>query len=174
MATLRIGQLAQRAGVNIDTIRFYERQGILPEPPRRESGYRDYPPETVGLIRFIKRAQELGFTLREARELLNLRSVPRGICGDVLKHARSKVAQIDEKIRDLQAMRDALSKLIADCSRRGSIACCPIIESLAGESDGAVRRVRAPVNKATVGTLLSSVQARTAKSKLRRVGKKRP
>src|SRR2546422_483533 len=133
MSTLRIGELARRAGVKIDTIRFYERQGILPEPPRRESGYREYPPETVATVRFIKRAQELGFTLREARELLNLRAVPRATCGDVVKRARSKVAQIEQKIRDLQAMREALTTLMASCSGRGSVARCPIIESLAGE-----------------------------------------
>ena len=165
MLTLRIGELARRAGVKIDTIRFYERQGILPEPPRRESGYREYPPETVGVIRFIKRAQELGFTLREAAELLELREVPRATCGDVLNRALTKIAQIDEKIRDLQAMRAALSQLMAACSGRGSVACCPIIESLAVERDGAAEAARVPVNKATASKLLRNVPARRAKSK---------
>jgi Hg(II)-responsive transcriptional regulator len=142
MATLRIGELARQAAVTIDTIRFYERQGILPEPPRRASGYREYPPETVAVIRFIKRAQELGFTLRETAELLELREVPRATCRDVLKRAQAKVAAIDAKIRDLQAMRDALLELMAECSGRGPVACCPIIESLAGGSGSLAKEHR--------------------------------
>lgn len=139
ITTIRIGELARQAGVNIDTIRFYEKRGVLPAPSRRESGYREYPPEMVGMVRFVKRAQELGFTLREAAELLQLREVPRMTCREVSKRARAKVSQIDQKIRDLQAMRDALTELLADCARRGSVACCPIIESLAGQSRTAVK-----------------------------------
>jgi DNA-binding transcriptional MerR regulator len=74
--SLRTGEVARMAGVNVETLRFYEREGILAEPPRRASGYREYPPETIDLVRFVKRAQEVGFSLREVRELLELRPVP--------------------------------------------------------------------------------------------------
>ena len=83
---LRIGEVAARAGVNVQTLRFYERRGLLQEPPRRPSGYREYPPESVRLIRFVKRAQQLGFSLDEVHELLQLRMGRRAACADV-KHA---------------------------------------------------------------------------------------
>jgi Hg(II)-responsive transcriptional regulator len=133
MAFLRTGELARRAGVNVETLRFYERQGLLPAPPRRASGYRDYPAETVDLVRFIQRAQHLGFSLREIRELLALRQVPRATCGDVVVLAQRKIAQIGAKISDLRAMRSALAKLLKGCTGGSTpIAECPIIESLAG------------------------------------------
>src|SRR5262245_38352047 len=112
MAALRTGELARLAQVKIDTLRFYERQGLLPVPPRRASGYREYPPEAVELVRFIQRAQELGFTLREIKELLTLRAVPQATCGDVVVLARRKVEEIDAKIGDLRAMRAALTRLL--------------------------------------------------------------
>jgi MerR family mercuric resistance operon transcriptional regulator len=132
MAALRTGELARLAEVKIDTLRFYERQGLLPVPPRRASGYRAYPPESVELVRFIRRAQELSFTLREIRELLALREVPRATCGDVVVLARRKVEEIDAKISDLRAMRAALADLLGGCTGTAPIAQCPIIESLAG------------------------------------------
>jgi Hg(II)-responsive transcriptional regulator len=132
MTALRTGDLARLANVNVETLRFYERQGLLPVPPRRASGYREYPPEAVELVRFIRRAQELGFTLREIKELLALREVPRATCGDVVVLARRKVAEIDAKINDLSAMRAALVRLLQGCSGTAPIAQCPIIESLAG------------------------------------------
>jgi Hg(II)-responsive transcriptional regulator len=133
MTALRTGDLARLAKVNVETLRFYERQGLLPVPPRRASGYREYPPEAVELVRFIRRAQELGFTLREIKELLTLREVPRATCGDVVVLARRKVAEIDTKINDLSAMRAALTQLLQGCSGKAPIAQCPIIESLAGK-----------------------------------------
>jgi Hg(II)-responsive transcriptional regulator len=134
MAALRTGELARLAGVKIDTLRFYERQGLLPVPPRRASGYREYPPGAVELVRFIQRAQELGFTLREIKELLTLREVPQATCGDVVVLARRKVEEIDAKIGDLRAMRGALTKLLGGCTGSAPIAQCPIIESLARPS----------------------------------------
>src|SRR6266704_573222 len=98
MPALRTAQVARQAGVNIETLRFYERQGILAEPPRRASGYREYPPETVSRVQFIKRAQELGFSLREIKELLDLTTVPRAKSGRVRQLAQAKVAEIDHKI----------------------------------------------------------------------------
>lgn len=132
MTSLRTGELARRAGVNVETLRFYERKGLLPVPPRRASGYREHPPEAVDLVRFIKRAQELGFSLREIKELLGLRNVPRATCGDVVVLARRKIEAIDAKISDLRAMRAALTKLLKNCPGTGPIAQCPIIESLEG------------------------------------------
>lgn len=134
MPSLRTGALARLAGVNVETLRFYERQGLIPEPPRRASGYREYPPETVDLVLFIQRAQDLGFSLREIKELLALREVPRATCGDVVVLAQRKTAEIDAKISDLRAMRAALAKLLKGCAGGSTpIAQCPIIESLAGE-----------------------------------------
>jgi Hg(II)-responsive transcriptional regulator len=137
MAALRTGELARLAQVKIDTLRFYERQGLLPVPPRRASGYREYPPESVELVRFIQRAQELGFTLREIKELLALRKVPRATCGDVVVLARRKVEEIDARISDLRAMRTALTELLGGCTGTAPLAQCPIIESL---TDGSKRR----------------------------------
>lgn len=133
MKTLRSGELARHANVNVETLRFYERQGLLSKPPQRASGYREYPPEAVGLVQFIKRAQALGFSLREIKELLALREVPRATCGDVVVLAERKIEEIDAKIGDLRAMRAALGKLLKECTGTAPIAQCPIIESLVGE-----------------------------------------
>ncbi|MBI1900364.1 MAG: MerR family DNA-binding protein, partial [Planctomycetia bacterium] len=113
--TLRSGELADCAGVNVETLRFYERKGLLPVPPRRASGYRDYPQEAVNLVLFIQRAKQLGFSLKEVKELLALREVARATCGDVVLLAERKVADIDAKIRDLRGMRRALTKLLKEC-----------------------------------------------------------
>ena len=115
METLRIGEVAGRAGVNVQTLRFYERRGLLPEPPRRASGYREYAPESVRRVRFIKRAQELGFTLAEVEELLRLREDPRIPCREVRATAETKIADIEEKMRRLRAMRAALAALVESC-----------------------------------------------------------
>src|SRR5260370_42587738 len=112
MTSLRSGELARRANVNVETLRFYERQGLLPKPPQRASGYREYSTEAVGLVQFIKRAQVLGFSLREVKELLALQEVPRATCGDVVVLAQHKIEEIDAKISDLRAMRAALTKLL--------------------------------------------------------------
>lgn len=134
MALLRTGELAHLANVNVETLRFYERKGLLRKPPRRPSGYRAYPPEAVDLVRFIRRAQQLGFSLREIKELLALREVPRATCGDVVALAQGKIAEVDAKIADLRAMRAALTQLLTRCAGGSTpIAQCPIIESLAGE-----------------------------------------
>jgi len=133
MEGLRVGEIASRAGVNLQTVHFYERQGLLPRPPRTLSNYRAYPTETVKRVRFVKRAQELGFTLKEIKELLSLRAVPRSRCGDVRKRAEAKVRDIEAKIRALQAMRRGLGKLVRECSGKGPITECPILEALNSE-----------------------------------------
>ena len=132
MATLRTAEVAEQAGVNVETLRFYERKGILPEPPRRASGYREYPPETVERVRFIKRAQELGFSLKEVQDLLELRQATRAKAGRVRKVAEAKLEEIEHKIRDLEAMKQSLTELLCACDGQKTIASCPIIESLGG------------------------------------------
>jgi MerR family copper efflux transcriptional regulator len=128
--SLTIGQVAHDAGVAVDTVRFYERQGLIPEPPRKRSGYRQYPAETVPRIRFIRRAKDLGFTLEEVAELLALRATSGRSCADVRAHASATIGRIEEKLRALEKMKSALSRLVATCTGRGSTRECPILESL--------------------------------------------
>lgn len=130
MDRLTIGEVARRAQVNIETLRYYERRGLVLKPSRSPSNYRLYPEEAVQRVRFIKQAQELGFTLKEINELLSLRATPDAGCADVLKRAELKIKAIDEKVLTLKAMRKALSGLIAQCAGRGPITDCPILEAL--------------------------------------------
>ena len=111
MQTLTIGQLAKQAGLGLETLRFYEREGLIPDPPRRASGYREYPPDTVARVKFIKRAKELGFSLKEIAELLTLRVDPETTCADVRKRAETKVSDVRDKIRTLRRIERALGKL---------------------------------------------------------------
>ncbi|MDX1578218.1 MAG: MerR family DNA-binding protein [Gemmatimonadota bacterium] len=127
---LTTGQLARNAEVNVETIRYYERRGLLPEPPRTEAGYRQYRPEIVGRIRFIKRAQRLGFTLREIAELLDMRIDPGTNCAEVRQRAERKQATIDAKVRELRRIRSALDELVRACEERSSTGECPILERL--------------------------------------------
>ena len=133
MTSLRTGELAKEAGVNVETLRFYEREGLLPEPPRRLSGYREYPPETVQRIRFIQRAKELGFTLREIKGLLELRVDPDTTCAEVREQAAEKIADVKQKISDLKRIERALNKLMNTCRGSGPIDDCPILKHLEKE-----------------------------------------
>jgi MerR family transcriptional regulator, mercuric resistance operon regulatory protein len=128
--TLRIGEVAARAGVNVQTLRYYERRGLLEEPDRRPSGYRTYPPDAVRVVRFIKRAQDLGFTLREVEELLRLREQRPARRAQVRALALAKIADIDRKTRGLQAMRESLTVLVDSCACRSRRLECPILEAL--------------------------------------------
>ena len=130
METLSIGLLAKKAEVNIQTVRYYERRGLLPDPPRRESGYRQYSKSDLARLRFIKHAKELGFSLREIMELLSLRVDPNTTCADVKKRAEAKLADVEEKILALQRIRKALSHLVGMCRGRGPTSECPILEAL--------------------------------------------
>lgn len=134
MKSLTIGKAARIAGVGVETIRFYEREGLIAQPPPRQSGYRQYPEETVNLIRFIKRAKELGFTLKEIKELLALRIEPETTCEDIRSKAEAKISDIEERIRTLQRMKEALTKLTLACRERGQVSRCPILEAM--ENDG--------------------------------------
>jgi len=129
---LRIGRLAQEVGINLETVRFYERQGLLPRPPRSASGYRLFPADAPRRLKFIKRAQELGFSLREIRELLALRVSPRTDSTEIRKRTESKIADIESKIRTLDSMRKALKKLVQSCAGCAPHSKCPILESLDG------------------------------------------
>ena len=130
--SLRIGAVAKDAGVNIQTLRYYERRGLLPRPARTTSGYRQYPGDTVQLVRFIKRAQELGFTLKEAQELLKLRAAPVRDRARVRRVAQQKVADIDAKLAHLAAVKSVLEEL-ALCCESGDAPTCSIIDALNGD-----------------------------------------
>jgi Hg(II)-responsive transcriptional regulator len=127
---LTIGQLAERAGVGVETVRFYERKGLLEEPDRRPSGYRQFDERVVDRLRFIKSAKELGFTLNEIKELLSLRLEPTSKCADVKDRSEAKMANIEDKIRTLRRMKNALMKLTNECSGQGSTSECPILDAL--------------------------------------------
>ncbi len=114
----------------METIRFYEREGLIAEPPRRPSGYRDYPLEAVIRIVFIRRAKNLGFSLKEISELLNLRVRPRRNCALVKRNADAKIADIDTKMAGLRKMRRALQELTKACEKRTPTTECPILTSL--------------------------------------------
>ena len=130
MNSLTIGQLAKIAGVGVETVRFYERKGLLAEPNRRPSGYRQYGEEVVNRLRFIKRAKELGFSLNEIKELLSLRLDLTTTCADVKERAEEKIDDIEAKIRTLRRMKNALVKVTKACSGRGGTSECPILETL--------------------------------------------
>ncbi len=130
MNALTIGRLAKEAGVNLETVRYYERRGLLPRPPRSPSGYRLFPDEAAGRLRFIRRAQELGFSLAEIRELLSLRVSATVERTDVRRRAEAKIADIDAKIRSLESMKRTLRKLTKACAGCGPVSECPILESL--------------------------------------------
>ncbi len=123
-------ELAKRGGVNLETIRYYERVGLLPKPPRSGAGYRQFSPESVRRVRFIKRAQELGFSLKEIKELLALRIAPGSTRADVRKRAETKIVDIEGKVQHLRAMKKALVRLTESCCGSGPTSDCPILESL--------------------------------------------
>jgi len=128
---LTIGQVAEAAEVNIQTIRYYERRGLFPKPRRTPSGYRQYAEDAVGRLRFIKHAQELGFSLQEIQELLGLRVKHGAACDAVEQKTRAKIDVVEQKIRDLQRMRRTLEQLAEACTARRPTDECPILEALA-------------------------------------------
>jgi MerR family copper efflux transcriptional regulator len=130
MSGLTIGEVAEQAHVHVETLRYYERRGLVARPPRSASNYRLYAEDTVRRVRFIKRAQELGFSLNDIKELLSLRADPEAGCAEVRARAEAKMEQIDAKIGALTAMKCALSTLVVECSGEGPLSDCPILESL--------------------------------------------
>ena len=134
MGTMTISKAAKRAGIGIETVRFYERRGLIDQPLKPAAGgFRDYPPETVSRLRFIREAQDLGFSLDEIAELLSLRADPKANCAQVQRRAEAKLAEVRRKIERLQDIGAALDRLIAACPGKGALGACSIIESL--ESD---------------------------------------
>lgn len=134
MQNFTIGQVARRAGVGIDTVRYYERNRLLPEAQRRQSGYREYRDDDVQRLRFIRRAKDLGFTLAEIRELLALSTDrERGVRG-VKARAEIRLAEVDQRIRELHRVRRGLKHLIAACPGHGSLDRCPILAALGEET----------------------------------------
>lgn len=131
--SLTIGRLAREAGINLETVRYYERRGLLPKPPRTASGYRLFPTDATARLRFIRRAQQLGFSLKEIRELLALRLSSRTTRAQIRKLAEAKIVDIEHKIATLEAMRKSLRKLTSSCAGCGPISECPILEGLEGE-----------------------------------------
>ena len=131
---LTISRLAQLGGVNLETIRYYERQGLLPAPPRTAAGYRIFPREAARRLRFIKRAQELGFSLNEIGELLALRIKPGAKRADMRVRAQAKIGDIEQKIRTLQAIKETLRQFTERCDGCGPLAECPILESFDEET----------------------------------------
>ena len=130
MTKLTIGGLAKEAKVNVETIRYYERRRFLPEPMRTPAGYRIYPADMVRRLHFVKRAQGLGFSLKEIKELLGLRAKPGSTSADIRKRAEVKIADIDKKIRTLLAIKKSLREITNACSGCGPLSDCPILDSL--------------------------------------------
>jgi DNA-binding transcriptional MerR regulator len=139
-AALSIGQVAAQANVNVQTLRYYERRGLLPSAERSQAGRRQYPTDTVRLIRFIKRAQDLGFTLKEIEELIALRQVRRRDRSRVRRLAEAKLRNVDAKIGSLRAIRKAVSTLVEACACHEESLQCPILEAL--DDEGAPPRSR--------------------------------
>ncbi len=130
MEKLTIGQLAKKANVNLETIRYYERRGLIPEPLRNKSGHREYSLEAVTRTDFIKRCKALGFSLKEIAELLALRVTPESTCADMKSRVEVKISDVDMKISDLNQIRDGLYRLSQKCTGKGPIGKCPILEEL--------------------------------------------
>ena len=130
MAGNTIGKLAERAGVGVETVRFYQRRGLIKEPPTPAKGFREYPEETAERIRFIRGAKELGFTLEEVGRLLELKVDPGQNCASVKAYAMDKIAIIDHKIRSLDGMRQQLARLAKACDNGRRTSDCAILEAL--------------------------------------------
>ena len=155
MQPLTIGKAACEAGVNIETVRFYERRGLI-EQPLKGGGYRVYSSELVARIRFIKEAQQIGFSLSEVRELLTLRADPTADCSDVQRQAVAKLEEVQRKVKKLREIGRALETLIAACPGRGGLQACSILDALTLRSetkptrDGRSRRSRPNISQRSV------------------------
>ena len=136
-----IGALAKEAGVGVETVRYYERRGLLPKPPRTEAGYRQFPPETAYRLRFIRRSQELGFSLDEITELLRLEDGTDR--NSIRRIASDRLGQIERKLADLMRMQKALKHLVAQCEHTRADLPCPIIATLAQPSTSTAKRAAA-------------------------------
>lgn len=127
---MRIGELARAAGVKAETIRYYEREGILASPPRTQANYRDYGPEEARRLHFIRRARDLGFSMTRIRDLLELADDRSRSCDAVDTLARTHLSEVERKIADLEALRNELRRMLENCEQ-GTVGTCQIIEALA-------------------------------------------
>lgn len=130
---MKISEVAALAGVPTATVRYYERRGLIAQAPRTGAGYRTYGSDTATRLRFIKRAQDLGFSLEEIQELLELRVEDPAACPVVEARTREKIAEVERKIRELSRMRETLEGLVESCRTHAPTAECPILESLIQE-----------------------------------------
>lgn len=136
---MRTNEIASQAGVNAETLRYYEQRGLLQPPPRTPSGYRDYPAAAVDLLRFVKRAQELGFTLDEIKELLHLNDGGPAGCDAARALAEARRSDLDGRITDLQRMRDSLDRLITSCDRPRATRRCALLQAIESNTESAQR-----------------------------------
>ena len=128
---MRISEIAKAAHVGVETVRFYERRGLIPQPPRPvDGGFRSYPEQVAVRIRFIRQAQDLGFSLGEIEELLSLKSEPDADCSEVRRRALNKREDVDIKIRNLRRIRKTLTRLIDACPGEGALETCSIIDAM--------------------------------------------
>ena len=132
MDRLTVGEVARRAGIGVETIRYYEREGLVPKPERSDSGYRQFPPEAVTRLRFIAHAKRLGFSLKEIAELLALRvDTPATVaCEEVREHAERKLKEVQERIAALRRIEEVLTELVGSCRNRAPTDPCPVLRSL--------------------------------------------
>jgi Hg(II)-responsive transcriptional regulator len=137
-----IGELARQASVHVETLRYYERRGLIPKPHRTVSNYRVYSSENLRRVKFIKQAQGIGFSLNEIKKLLALRTTPRARCADVRRYATHKIEDIDARIRSLARMRKTLEKLLDECSGNRPATQCPILESLDSQPSTVTQKVK--------------------------------
>jgi MerR family copper efflux transcriptional regulator len=141
--TFTIGTLAERAGVNVQTVRYYERIGILPKPSRAKGGYRRYSSDAVARLQFIRHATHLGFTLTETKELLTLRARQGAPCRTVRTRAEEKLATIEKKLAELTELRDAVAQLVRTCSGDTAVEHCTILAAL-GEPEAQEGKTSCP------------------------------
>lgn len=132
MNGMTIGKLAKKTGVTIDTVRFYERRGLIKEPARTQLNYRVYPEEEVAHLRFIKKAKEFGFTINEIKQLLKLQNEPKASKSDVKEWTEIKISKIWSRIKDHSRILSALEQLTVSCDWQGPVSECPIIGALPG------------------------------------------
>ncbi len=157
MQPLRIGKLARLANVNVQTLRFYQREGLLAKPHRRLSGYREYPPEAVGLVMLIKRIQALGFSLKEIKAVLALGRGPSATIGDAASLLESKLEEIDAKIAELRELRQALAKMVKTHRQGAAVPFAPAFQDY-------VRQLSAEALQAITGRLETENGTRQKKS----------
>ena len=155
---LTIGELAQRAGVGVETIRFYERRGLIARPMRPAAGFRAYPLEVVARLGFVREAKQLGFTLKEIRDLLALRDNPRTDAAAVRGRAAAKLAQLEDRINQFQRMRVSLQDLLSQCPGRGALNKCSIVEALSAPTTQPVARRSHGLRRSQVKTIDLTIQ----------------